>query len=125
MSLRSVLGYAVWVMTRPVVFLLGSDLWAFNALCLGYVYCVWKGIFDANLARVVGTLLGTLAFVTAVSTKLFETPTRAKFREDWRRHNDLRHGFTKPTDAAEEDWELVGGDEAKDAQDAQEAKKKQ
>ena len=107
---------------RPVIWIFGSDLWAFNVLCLGYVYCWWTGVIDSNLARLVGQLLGMIAFVSAVSSTLFQTPTRDKFRQEWRRDNDIRHGFEssevygKPPDAdasskadkdAACDWEFV------------------
>ena len=110
------------IFLRPVIWIFGSDLWAFNVLCLGYVYCWWTGVIDSNLARLVGQLLGMIAFVSAVSSTLFQTPTRDKFRQEWRRDNDIRHGFEssevygKPPDAdtnsaadADDscDWEFV------------------
>ena len=123
---RSAAAKVLLLLLRPVMWILGSDLWAFNVLCLGYAYCVWTGVFGSNLAWLVGKLLGTIAFVAAVSTKLFETPTRGHFRQQWRRENDIRHGFEssevygKPPDAdagskavAADDWEFVDGSAAK------------
>ena len=73
---RSAAAKVLLLLLRPVMWILGSDLWAFNVLCLGYAYCVWTGVFGSNLAWLVGKLLGTIAFVAAVSTKLFDAYAR-------------------------------------------------